>query len=64
MGFNAAYVGERDKIGLINELRSQPIAITPFEPERQRGYFDYVFEDLDTFRESKSKSLRLLRAQT
>jgi hypothetical protein len=79
--FNGSYIGERDKIALMNKAGSEmrdilehltktgvdvpdqlrdrldkyhQIDVIDVEIQTQRGYFDYVFEDMDTFRRGKA----------
>ena len=81
VSFNGAYIGERDKIDLMNKVGSQlrdileqltktgldvpdqlrdkldkyhQIEVIDVEIQTQRGYFDYVFEDMDTFCRGKA----------
>jgi hypothetical protein len=81
VSFNGAYIGERDKIDLMNKVGSEmrdileqltktgvpvpsqlrdkldkyhQIDVIDVDIETQRGYFDYVFEDMDTFRRGKA----------
>ncbi|HEY5855158.1 MAG TPA: hypothetical protein VIW24_14170 [Aldersonia sp.] len=81
VSFNGAYIGERDKIDLMNKVGSEmrdilerltetgvpvpvplrdkldkyhQIYVIDVELETQRGYFDYVFEDMETFRRGKA----------
>ncbi len=57
VGFNGSYAGERDKIYLINKLikdgalgdRYKKIELIEIEIRIQRGYFDYIYENLDVF---------------
>lgn len=88
VGFDGAYIGERDKIDLMNkvgaetrgilhrlestgidipdELRAQltkyhRIDVIDVEMDTQRGYFDYVFEDMGTFTRGKALGLERLK---
>ena len=81
VSFNGAYIGERDKIDLMNKVGSEmrdileqltktgvpvpdqlrdkldkyhQIDVIDVDIETQRGYFDYVFEDMDTFHRGKA----------
>ncbi len=81
VSFNGAYIGERDKIDLMNKVGSDmrdilehltktgvpvpdqlrdkldkyhQIDVIGVDIETQRGYFDYVFEDMDTFCRGKA----------
>jgi hypothetical protein len=81
VSFNGSYIGERDKIALMNKVGSEMrdilehltktgvdvpdqlrdrldkyhhIDVIDVEIQTQRGYFDYVFEDMDTFRRGKA----------
>jgi hypothetical protein len=66
--FNGSYFGELDRIMLINKLLasrilpSKPaspfehIDVVPIEIDKQRGFFDYVFEDIDVFEGSFNAS--------
>jgi hypothetical protein len=81
VSFNGAYIGERDKIDLMNKVGSEmrdilehltktgvpvpdqlrdkldkyhQIDVIDVDIETQRGYFDYVFEDMDTFCRGKA----------
>jgi hypothetical protein len=90
VSFNGAYIGERDKIDLMNKVGAEmrdileqltktgvpvpaqlrdkldkyhQIDVIDVDIETQRGYFDYVFEDMDTFRRGKALGrLRLSEA--
>lgn len=89
VGFHGGYIGERDKIDLINEVaeeergileqlesrgievpqdirerltRYHRIEVIPVDLEGQRGYFDYLFEDMAVFRKSKERGSAALRA--
>jgi hypothetical protein len=81
VSFNGSYIGERDKIDLMNKVGSEmrgileqltntgvpvpdqlrdtldkyhQIDVIDVDIETQRGYFDYLFEDMDTFRRGKA----------
>jgi hypothetical protein len=81
VAFNGSYIGERDKIDLMNKVGGQmrdilqqltktgvdvpdqlrdtldkyhQIDVIDVEIQTQRGYFGYVFEDMDTFRRGKA----------
>jgi len=65
IGFNGTYIGERDKIQLINKLVSQNalkenkykhVELKEIEIQTQEGFFDYIFEDLNMFDKSRSQS--------
>lgn len=71
--FNGSYFGELDRIQMINELLNDPsigptlaangfqrIVVKPMEMERQRGFFDYVFEDIDVFDEAYRLGMTVL----
>jgi hypothetical protein len=61
--FNGSYQGERDKIEMINNLlpkegakpeegalkKYHHVELREIEMETQRGFFDYIFEDIDVF---------------
>ena len=61
--FNGSYQGERDKIELINSLlpkegakpeegvlkKYHDVKLREIEMETQRGFFDYIFEDIGVF---------------
>lgn len=56
--FNGSYQGERDKIQLVNKFiekgvipaeKYHPIDLREIEIETQRGFFDYIFENIGTF---------------
>jgi hypothetical protein len=91
VSFNGAYIGERDKIDLMNKVGSDmrdileqltktgvdvpeqlrdkldkyhQIDVIDVEIQTQRGYFDYVFEDMDTFRRGKALGRKHLRNAT
>jgi hypothetical protein len=60
VGLNGIYIGEREKILVVNKLRDENPALRKkyhridlFEielgDEVQRGFYDYVFEDMDVF---------------
>lgn len=82
VGFNGTYVGERDKIDLMNKVGAElsairahleqagvkvppaigrtlskyrEIKVIEVEPDTQRGYFDYVFEDKALFNNARAK---------
>jgi hypothetical protein len=91
VSFNGAYIGERDKIDLMNKVGAEmrdileqltktgvpvpsqlrdkldkyhQIDVIDVDIETQRGYFDYVFEDMDTFRRGKALGRKRLSDAT
>jgi hypothetical protein len=70
VGFNGSYSGERYQIQLINKLlddgafsgekqmKYHKIDLIEIEIKRQRGFFDYVFEQMDVFDDAFKKSLQ------
>ena len=91
VAFNGSYIGERDKIDLMNKVGAEmrdilehltktgvdvpaqlrdkldkyhQIDVIDVDIETQRGYFDYVFEDMDTFRTGKALGRKHLREAT
>ena len=91
VAFNGSYIGERDKIALMNKVGAEmrdilehltktgvdvpdqlrdkldkyhQIDVIDVEIQTQRGYFDYVFEDMDTFRTGKALGRKHLREAT
>lgn len=65
VAFNGAYVGERDKIDLINKLVREhelknfhPIKLIEIEIRRQRGFFEYLFEDEPTFADARNQAVQ------
>ena len=68
--FNGTYVGERDKIDLINKLLKQgvikeetvqekgyhPIDLIEIEIKTQRGFFDYIFDKMSVFEEARAQA--------
>jgi len=70
VGFNSAYSGERYQIQLINKLlddgafsgekqgKYHKIDLIEIEIQRQRGFFDYVFEQMDVFDDAFKMSLQ------
>jgi hypothetical protein len=78
VSFNGSYAGERYQILLINKLladralqapardnqepRYHHIDLVEIEMEKQRGFFDYVFEEIDVFDDALRKSLASFRA--
>ena len=67
VAFNGAYVGERDQIYLINKMiktgplrnseKYHPIELIEIEQSKPRGFFGYIFEDMDVF-ESAARDAR------
>jgi hypothetical protein len=91
VAFNGSYIGERDKIDLMNKVggdmraileqltktgvdvpdqlrdtldKYHQIDVIDVEIETQRGYFDYVFEDMDTFRRGRALGRKRLSEAT
>jgi hypothetical protein len=91
VSFNGAYIGERDKIDLMNKVGAEmrdilehltktgvpvpaqlrdkldkyhQIDVIDVDIETQRGYFDYVCEDMDTFRRGKALGRKRLSDAT
>jgi hypothetical protein len=74
VAFNGAYAGKRDQILLINKLLGQGelkstddahpkyhrIDLVEMEMHKTRGFFGYIFEDMDVFRSAYEKSMPLL----
>lgn len=69
--FNGTYIGERDKIELINKLVAQNafkekkykhIELNEVEIQSQEGYFDYIFEDMRVFDLSRAQSEKAIKA--
>lgn len=67
--FNGSYQAEYDKIELINTLIGQKIIthqkyhkveLNEVEIETQRGFFDYIFEDINVFDRARTRALLLL----
>jgi hypothetical protein len=67
VGFDGSYCGERYQIELINALlekgaltaekkeKYHPIELVELEIKRPRGFFDYVFEDMEVFKDAYKK---------
>jgi len=73
IAFNGTYIGERDKIQLINKLISQNalkenkykhIELSEIELQTQEGFFDYIFEDLNLFDHSRRQSIIAIESAT
>lgn len=71
--FNGTYIGERDKIQLINKLISENalkenkykhIELSEIELQTQEGFFDYIFEDLKMFDLSRRQSKIAIESAT
>ena len=71
IGFNGSYVGERDKILLVNKLvmsgalgapKYHSIDLKEMEPHEPRGFFDYVFESMDLFDDAYQQATAKLKA--
>ena len=69
--FNGSYIGERDKIALINTLIAEgklssaefrPIELVELEIPTQQGFFDYVFEKPSVFNDAKKMAIKQFRA--
>jgi hypothetical protein len=67
VGFDGTYAGERNQIMLINRLIKEEmlqrgaykqIRLCEIEIEFQRGYFDYIFEELEVFKSAYDKALK------
>lgn len=67
--FNGTYTGERDKIQLINKLIAQGslddkkykhIELAEIEMQTQEGYFDYMFEEMSMFDNSRRQSSEMI----
>jgi hypothetical protein len=64
VGFNGSYEGERDKLMLINKLLGDgllnanyhKVELQEIEIEVERGYFDYIFEDMDVFATARERA--------
>jgi hypothetical protein len=70
VGFNGTYAGERHQIYLINSLvergdlspeKYHHIRLHEIEIAQQRGFMDYVFEDLEVFDEAYVASMAALK---
>lgn len=71
VNFNGSYVGEKDKIFLINRLLKQgrfspeaieryhEIQLIELEIQTQRGFFDYAHESLDVFDQAYDDALQV-----
>ncbi len=73
VGFNGAYVGERDKILLVDKLiedgvlgavtaapgvpKYHQIKLEELEPRKPRGFFEYVFEDMELFKDGYEQAI-------
>jgi hypothetical protein len=73
VGLNGSYIGEREKILVVNKLRDENPAlrnkyrhIRLFEielgDEVQRGFYDYVFEDMDVFDAAYAQAMQRFAA--
>lgn len=69
ISFNGTYIGERDKIQLINKLVRQGsldpekyriIELAEVELQTQEGFFDYIFEGISMFDNSRKQSLDIM----
>ena len=69
ISFNGTYIGERDKIQLINKLVRQGgldpkkyriIELAEIELQTQEGFFDYIFEEISMFDNSRKQSLDIM----
>jgi hypothetical protein len=79
IGFNGSYVGERDKILLVNKLiddhvldtvtgpagvrKYHKIDMVQIEPRKPRGFFEYVFEDMDLFDDGYEQATKQFEAE-
>ena len=70
ISFNGTYIGEKDKIELINELvrkgklpgdQYHHIHLFELEIQTQEGFFDYVFEDPTIFNEAREQATNLFK---
>lgn len=70
ISFNGTYTGERDKIQLINKLVAQGsldsgkykhIDIEEIEMQTQEGFFDYIFEEMSMFDNSRRQSMEAIK---
>ncbi|MFZ1025056.1 MAG: hypothetical protein WAN66_02435 [Limnoraphis robusta] len=68
--FNGSYIGERDKIALINKLIEQgdlskekfnQVDLFELEIQTQEGFFDYVFEKPSVFNNAKEMATKLFK---
>lgn len=70
ISFNGCYIGEKDKISLINHLIDQGeldkdkfhhIDLFELEIPTQEGFFDYVFEKTSVFNDARKLATRLFK---
>ncbi len=63
VNFNGTYIGERERIRLLNRLPGQrQILIFELPLDRQRGWWDYVLEDICVFRSAFWRGLELAKS--
>ncbi len=63
INFNGTYFGECDRIFWMNERGKRPIKILELPLDCQRGWWDYVLEDIDVFRSAYWRGLELAESE-